>query len=345
LSKLIAKCGMNCGTCPWGPYARENMSSEEFGQYRKDAKKILGYQPMQKPCPTCQTPNEMIPKGSKLPPRNCLVRKCVDRIDVENCAYCSKFQCEAVKDTAGSWNRKKFEEKHGGPISEEDYRKFIEPFEGLQRLKTIRASIRPEDIVHATKAPPLRAKITEFPEDLPFSKEETTALKEVHEFLATVKRSILGVTDTDTFAQQERLNNRTSHFLRFLWILGRFGEFREENGAYLVVDAKTYIANRGSEWTLASWPYVKDTVFNILSELGVHCERVALEGVKEKALTTGTGYLRSKGWVMKASFDNEICSIAAVKALQTFARKLDEKYGKRAFRHFADVDLRILSKD
>lgn len=58
MSNLIAKCGMDCGTCPLGPCARQNMTDEEFEQYKKRAKKILGYQPMKKPCPTCQTPNE-----------------------------------------------------------------------------------------------------------------------------------------------------------------------------------------------------------------------------------------------------------------------------------------------
>jgi hypothetical protein len=143
VSKLIAKCGMDCGNCPWGPIARQNMTYEEFEQYKKRAKKILGYQPMKKPCPTCQTPDEQIPKGSKLPPRNCRVRQCVDKTGVENCAYCSRFPCEHVKDTAGAWNREKFQEKLGAPIYEEDYRMFIEPFEGLSRLEAIRASIKP----------------------------------------------------------------------------------------------------------------------------------------------------------------------------------------------------------
>ena len=93
---------MDCGACPWGPYPRQDMTAEEFEQYKKRAKKILGYTPMKTPCPTCQTPDEEIPKGSKLPPRNCLVRQCVDKTGAENCAYCSKFPCEGVQNTAGT---------------------------------------------------------------------------------------------------------------------------------------------------------------------------------------------------------------------------------------------------
>lgn len=159
-----------------GPYAQENMTAEEFEQYRKKAKQILGYMPMQKTCLTCYTPDEERPKGTKLPPRNCLARHCVPRMGIENCAYCSRFPCDFIKEHSGQWNRKYFEEKHGKPISDEDYITFIEPFEGFKRLEAIRATLKPEDIVEATKVPPLKREIVDFP-DLPFSKEETLALR------------------------------------------------------------------------------------------------------------------------------------------------------------------------
>jgi hypothetical protein len=191
----------------------------------------------------------------------------------------------------------------------------------------------------------LKTKIVDFPANMPFSKEETAAFKAVHELLAAVRRSRLGLTDTDTFAQQQRLKSRMPDFLRFLWILGRFSEFKEENGAHLVVNAKAYIANRGSEKRLASWPYVEKTVFKILPEFAVRCERVAWEEVKEKDLTTGTGYLRDTGWVMTMTFDEKVGGVAALRALQTYTRKLDEKYGRKAFRYFSTVDMQILSEN
>jgi len=189
---------------------------------------------MQKPCFLCQTPDKEIPKGAKLPSRNCLVRQCVDKIGVENCAYCSHFPCDQVKDVSGAWNRKKIEEKLGSPISEEDYHHFVEPFEALSRLEAVRASLKPEDIVEAAKVPPLKIRVVDFPKNVLFSKEETEAFKTVHKLLVAIKRSSLGLKDVDTFAQQQRLKRRMPHFLRFLWILGRFGDFKKENGACLV---------------------------------------------------------------------------------------------------------------
>ena len=341
MSKLVAKCGIDCGACPWGVYSRKGMSAEEFEQYRNNAKRILGYMPIKSPCPTCQTADSEIPKGSKLPNRKCLIRQCVDKTGVTNCAYCTRFPCDTVKATAGVWTRDNIEEKLGAQISEEEYHAFVEPFEGISRLEAIRASLKPEEIVEPAKVPTSETRIADFPENLPFSEEETASFKAVHKLLTTIKRSSLGLRDTDTFAQQNRLKNRKTHVLRFLWILGRYGKFEKDMSAYLVVDARTYEANRGSEKTLAIWSFVKETIFKVLSEFGVCCKRVALEGVKEKDLTTGTGYLRSKGWVMKMSFEEKIGSTAALKALQTYAQRLGEKYGKKAFKNFSDVDMRV----
>ncbi len=344
MSKLVAKCGIDCGACPWGPYPREGMTVEEFDQYRRNTKRILGYMPIKTPCLTCRTPDSEIPKGSKLPNRKCLIRQCVDKSGMANCAYCSRFPCDTVKVTAGFWTRENIEKKLGAPISEEDYHAFVEPFEGITRLEAIRVSLKPEEIVEPAKVLTSETRIADFPENLPFSKEEKASFKAVHKLLTTIKRSSLGLRDTDTFAQQHRLENRRAHVLRFLWILGRYGKFEKEKKAHLVVNARIYLANRGSEKTLADWSSVKDTVFKTLSEFGVSCERVALKGVKEEDLATNTGYLRSKGWIMKMSFEERIGGTATLNALQTYARKLDQKYGKKAFKHFSDADMQSLFK-
>lgn len=342
MSNLVAKCGIDCGVCPWGPYPRKGMTAEEFERFRINAKRVLGYMPIKTPCLTCQTPDSKIPKGSKLPNRKCLIRQCVDKTGVANCAYCSRFPCDTVKATGGVWNRETIEEKLGAPISEEEYHAFVEPFEGISRLEAIRASLRPDEIVEPARVLTSETRVADFPENLTFSKEQTASSKAVHKLLATIKRSSLGLRDTDTFAQQHRLEDRRAHILRFLWILGRYGEFVKEKSPHLVVDATTYEANRGSEKTLAIWSFVKDTVFKIISEFGVCCELVALKGVKKEDLATGTGYLRSRGWVVEMSFEETIGGSSALKALQSYTRRLDEEYGKKAFQHFSDADMRVL---
>ena len=342
LSKLVAKCGIDCGACPWGPYPRKDMTADDFEQFRNNAKKILGFMPIKTPCLTCQTPDAEIPKEPKLPNRKCLIRRCVDKTGVANCAYCSRSPCDTVEATAGAWNRESIEAKLDAPISEEEYHSFVEPFEGLCRLKAVRASLKPDEIVEPAKVPAPEIRIAEFPKDLPFSKEEIASFKAVNKLLATLEHSSLGLRGTDTYAQQHKLENLRAHVLRFLWILGNYGEFEKEKGAHLVVNAVTYLANRGSEKTLAIWSFVEDTVFKVLSGFGVCCERVTLKGVKNEELTTGTGYLRSKGWVMKMSFEEKIGGTAALTALQAYTKKIDQKYRARAFQHFREADLQVL---
>ncbi len=342
MSKLVSKCGIDCSACPWGPYPRKGMTAEEFERYKKNAKRILGYMPIKTPCLTCQTADSKIPKGSKLPNRKCLIRQCVDKTGVANCAYCSRFPCDTLKATSGVWNRENIEKKLGEPISEEEYHTFVESFEGISRLEEIHTSLKPEEIVKPAQAPTSETRIAYFPENLPLSKEETASFKAVYKLLANIKSSSLGLRDTDTFAQQHRLENRRSHVLRFLWILGRYGKFEKKKKANLLVDPSTYEANRGRDKTLAIWSFVKETIFEVLSEFGVRCERVALKDVKDEDLVTGTGYLRRKGWVMKMSFEEMVGDKAALKTLQTYTRILDEKYGKNAFQHFSEVDMQVL---
>jgi hypothetical protein len=315
------------------------MTSEQFDQYRNKGKQILGYTPIKTPCVTCQTPDEQIPKTSKLPSKKCLIRQCVDKAGLTNCAYCSRFPCDTLKATAGLWNRKSIETKLGAPLSEEDYHSFVEPFEGINRLKNIRSSLKPDEIVEPPKASLSKSKIVAFPDNLPVN-EGTSSFKAVHNLLASIERSSLGLKDTDTFAQQHKLEHRKAHILRFLWILGNYGKLEENT--HLVVDAETYQSNRGKQKNLSILSFVKEVVFTALADFGVCCELVALKGVKPEDLTTGTGYLRKRGWVIKIWFEEKIGGTDVLQALQSYANKLDKKYAPREFQHFREADMTVM---
>ena len=47
---------------------------------------------------------------------------------------------------------------------------------------------------------------------------------------------------------------------------------------------------------------------------------------------------------MKLVFDQVAGGVPALRALQAYTEKLDEEYGKRAFRYFTTADMRVLSK-
>ena len=93
---------------------------------------------------------------------------------------------------------------------------------------------------------------------------------------------------------------------------------------------------------MSIWSFVKNIVIKFLAEFGICCELVVLKGVTIEDITTGTGYLRKKGWVMRMWFKEKTGGNTALKALQIYAKKLDKKYGSKAFQHFRDADMTIL---
>lgn len=342
MAEVVSKCGMNCAGCPWSPITRKRIPKEEHDEFRKRAKAILGFTPTEKPCMLCLTPDEKISKDvthwHARFRRGCQVRKCVTNMGIKNCAYCSRFPCAFEKAHAGTWTRENFEKIHNRPFPDEEYHTFIESFEALKRLERIRATLKPNEIVEAITVPPLRMKVAEFPDAL--SDLQFEPFKQVHTLLSKLKQSTLAVEDADLAPQQYRLKKRVKHFLRFLWIFAASGYLKETDTGYLVVDAETFHANRGSETGLTTWSYLEHTISPALAKFGMQVDLVELA----KEWKTPMGGLRKAGWEIRLSFTNKIGGLASLKAFQTFGKKLQEKYGKRAFRYFADVDMQLLAK-
>lgn len=338
---IVSKCGIDCGTCPWGPFPRRKMSSMEFEEYKNKAKKILGYMPIKTPCVTCLTPNDKIPKKSKLPSRKCLIRQCVDMNGITNCAYCSRFPCETLKETAGLWTRNKIEEKLKAHISEKDYLSFVKPFEGIYRLKNIRNSLTSEEIIEPQKIFNSKTKISKFPSNLLLNKN-AKSFKNVYNLLIQIENSSLDLKDTDTFAQKQKLEKQKKHIFRFLWILGAYGKLTENNISRLEVDAKTFQNSRRKEKTLAILSFMQDVVFKALSKFGICCELIVLKDSKKEDITTNTGYLRKKGWKLRTHFAKRIGGSETLKAFQIYVKIQNEKIGSRGFKIFQKADMNIL---
>jgi hypothetical protein len=223
-------------------------------------------------------------------------------------------------------------------MTDEEYYDFIEPFEGLKRLERIRTTLSPDEIVEAKTVPLLKAKVVDFPDEI--SGLQSASFKQVHSTLSTLKRSTLSGEDADLAPQQHRLKTRVKTLFRFIWILTTFGELEETDAGALVVDAKTFQKNKGSETVLSRWDALEQMVFPTLAKVNVQAELVELA----EEWKVPTGYLRSKGWEMKLVFTKKSGGIASLEALQTYGKKLNEKYGKRAFRYFLDVDMRALTE-
>ena len=331
MKDLFSKCGCNCGRCP---SYKENLQTDEDRRRCSDGwYKYLGIRLSPgklRLCDGCQAPDDENPVRYQ----NCYVRKCAVRNGVETCAHCSGYPCEDVKNLheiqrAGA--RERIAARLGTPIPEEDYLAFIEPYEGLKHLDEIRASLGPEDIVEMTKVS-AKPRIVDFPDGLLFSKEETSAFEALHRLLAAVE-SVEGVS----YARQAALKKRRRHLLKILWAFGLFGELEEEVGSHLVIDSKTYLAQK----IHSSYSRVKD-YFETLEQYGVHCEHVPLV---EEGWSTPRGALRKGGWFMKMSFGDDAGGVSVLNALQSYIAALNETYGNGAFRFFSKADMRVLSKN
>lgn len=328
MKDLFSKCGCNCGRCP---SYKENLQTDEDRQRCSDGwGTYLGFRPSPdklRLCDGCQAPDDENPVRYQ----NCYVRKCALKNSVATCAHCSAYPCKDVSRVSLSADaRERTAARLGAPIPEEDYLAFIEPYEGLKHLDEIRASLAPEDIVEMTRVS-VRPRIIGFPDDLSFSKEETPAFESLHRLLAAVE-----AVDGVSYARQAVLKKRRRHLLKILWAFGLFGELEEEGGSHLVIDSQTYLTQK----IQSNYSRVKD-YFKSLEEYGVHCEHVPLT---EEGWLTPKGTLRKGGWFMKVSFDEDAGGVSALKALQSYATKLDEKYGQRAFRYFSQANMRVLRR-
>ena len=328
MKDLLAKCGINCGHCP---SYRENLRSADDRQRCSDGwAQYLGFRlspDKLRLCDGCQAPDDENPVRYQ----NCYVRRCAVQNGVATCAHCSAYPCEDVPKVSLSANaRDGIATRLGTPIPEQDYLAFIEPYEGTKHLDVIRVSLAPEDIVQ-TITTSVKPRVVDFPDFLPFSREETSAFQALHRLIAAVER-----VDGITYAQQAVRTKRRRHLLKMLWAFGLFGERNEDDGPYLFIDSETYSAQK-----IASYHATLKSYFETLDGYGVHCEHVPL--AEEGWLTPGKA-LRKSGWFMKMSFADSAGGAAALDALQEYAAKLSEKHGKQAFRRFSAADMRILTE-
>jgi hypothetical protein len=75
----------------------------------------------------------------KLIDKACPVRPCVIAHNIENCAHCSDFVCDKLKERIVDYGE--VLKRHGGPIPPKDYENFIKPYESKERLEKIRRGL------------------------------------------------------------------------------------------------------------------------------------------------------------------------------------------------------------
>jgi hypothetical protein len=219
------------------------------------------------------------------------------------------------------------------PVPEEDYLTFLEPYDMKPHLEAIRASLAPEDIIPPLKPPAHTFKTVDFPHQLPLAAGELLGLQAVHRLLST-----LNEVDAESLAMKELLEERRKDLLKVLWTFGVAGEWQEADGQ-LVIDDRDWRAQK-----LPSQHKRVQRQWEILGEHGVECTFKPLG----EGWLLPSGWIRHRsqkwdvGWQMMLSFAESAGGEAALRALSSYAQALDAELGSKAYRKFAQADMRPL---
>lgn len=131
--KIITRCGYRCDLClayapnieesPQNPYTLSEGWYHYFG---------LQIKPGEIYCEGCLAEDD----NAVLIDKDCPVRPCVKDKGLDNCSGCKQYICNKLQERVVS--RGQIEKKIGINIPEEDYRRFIKPYENLKHLKRYR---------------------------------------------------------------------------------------------------------------------------------------------------------------------------------------------------------------
>jgi hypothetical protein len=338
MEQKISRCGNLCSECPWSVYMRKKIGEDDWEDYSKEIKRYTGYKPVKyewEGCVGCLTPNEELPKHpfyNLL--KNCRTRKCGTYNEVNNCAYCGRFPCTNTV-ARNNFTREKVSEKLARDIDEETYERYIKMFDAITNLKKIRSEVLKNQIKNPK---PVSKKIDITKLKGEFKNKNYIRL---YEKLVEFANSNLGITGIDTVAGYEQYLSRKEFLWRFLWILGIYGEIKENE---LTIDSATLYENR-KPISLPNNEEQWEIFFSILRQFGIHFK---LE-IKTDNLYTPGGYMRAKtpktnrpAYFIKMRVDPDIIDYQFFRSLKEIISELQKKTGKRAFTNFKNLNFNSL---
>lgn len=122
-------CGMRCEICPASHLHRERADLARAAQLWAELFDVH-LAPEQIACGGCRG------ETSALLDKSCPVRPCVMGKGIDDCSQCPDLPCEKLK---RRWvSREETEARLGRKIQEDDYRKYVLPFENASYLGSVR---------------------------------------------------------------------------------------------------------------------------------------------------------------------------------------------------------------
>jgi hypothetical protein len=212
-------------------------------------------------------------------------------------------------------DRQAFILKHGKWISDGDYRKFVEPYTGLVRLKSIRKSLPGQEL----KAPKTFSVLPAKSGQVPLDKKGKEAF--------TIQGCLcsLLVEQNIPYARQQALIRKREPILRLLWILAKMGTINYKKDS-LEIDSETLTSQK----IQGLYTFLPDYL-ELLRPHGMQGEIIPL--AKEGWLTP-SGTLRKNGWFLRIQIKASPGDVSGLQQFQRYAKRLQARYKNKAFSKF-----------
>jgi hypothetical protein len=236
---------------------------------------------------------------------------------------------EYAKRVPGADLRRQRENAANIRISDNEYQKYLEPFDGQSHLRKLHATLRSEDIV-----PPKQfsagERIIPFPRKSNLTPDKQEEMRQLHSLLRTVFSQ-----QAANYAGQVLMERKKPYLCGIMWVMGLYGELR---GGKLVLESAACRDRkecsrlvRKTDNTLHD--AVQDAV-NSLSKSGIQVEFKPSK----------------KNWALTLSIDKSTGGSAILEALKAYVSNLVKKYGEpvyvdsynlkgKAFKLFTRVDM------
>ena len=132
MEEILTLCGYRCDLCQF--YTKNSKSQKDKERVSQEFNRIFGsnIKPEDVECVGCKT-------EGKHADTSCPVRPCALEKGVENCAHCSEFICDRLKERINF--TEDFSSKNKEAVSKENFDKYIKPYQSKKRLLETRKAL------------------------------------------------------------------------------------------------------------------------------------------------------------------------------------------------------------
>jgi hypothetical protein len=306
---VLGKCGNDCGKCQL--HVSNLITHDDKVRTAKGMSIYLRWNPTPEKLRSCEGCQSTKPNSFLYIP-GCRVRKCAILNNLDTCAQCDHFPCEEVPKVSEKTDfRDRVETRLGSTVPEEDYQKFIEPYEGMKHLEEQRETITK---VVKIKTYDYRPRMKPIPDNLDESYHR------LHKMIGDFY-TIQDVPDVIITVLKEKRRE----LVKLLYSLGVHGTYTD---GVVTLSSETYRSLKlPSEHYKMEEKLAKFREANLDARLVTYTEDYA----------TPKGGLRTKGWRIEVRGDKSL-----IKALLEYTGTLNSEYGKGGFRYFSNGNMKSL---